>query len=225
MKMPISAAHKKAVRRKLRFQLLYLIVVIVPYIFILDATYDIWNTNVSLSRIGWRSHVGGPDGGWFLLAFIVLTCPFMVYQVWFYLKNSGRRQSRQGKFLFILSIVASATVATGAAMPYNRPQKDAPFLHLLHNGFAVLGALLAVLTVTIILVQICREADREIILLFYGIFAALVYYVYTVLVNAAAFQVGMTFVIFVVMYFVNRAVLVGNIRKNLYKLQNEGVER
>lgn len=227
IKSTLPAGYKIQVRRKLRFQFIYILAVIVPYIFIIEATYNIFKDPdplITLSRIGWRTHVGGPRGVWFLIFFVALTCPFMVYQVWFYLKHSGRK-GRGARRLFILSTTAAVSVATGAAMPYNKTRAEAPLWHLLHNGFAMLGALLAVLAVTLILIQVCREADREIILVFYALFAAFVYAIYSTLHNAAAFQIGMTFTIFVVMYYINKVVLYRNVRKNLFKLKNEGVER
>jgi len=226
-KPPLPAGYKIQVRRKLRFQFVYMLVVILPYMLIIEATYDVFKNPdplITLSRIGWRTHVGGPRGVWFLIFFVILTCPYMVYQVGFYIKHSGRK-GRGARRLFILSVASAVCVATGAAMPYNRPQHEQPLWHLLHNGFAVLGALLAVLTVTLILVQVCRETHREIILVGYAIFAAIVYVVYSTLQNAAAFQIGMTFTIFVFMYHINRAVLYRNVRKNLFKPKSEGVER
>lgn len=219
--------HKKQVRRKMLFQIIYIWAVIVPYMLILEATYDVFkhpDPLTTLSRIGWRSNVGGPRGFLFLIAFIVLTCPFMVYQVWFYLTHSGRKGQRSWRLLY-LAVAGAAFVAAGAAMPYNKKQPDAPVVHALHNGFAVTGALLTVLAVTLILIQICRETQRERILIFYGVFAAFVYYTYTILRNSAGFQVGMAFVIFVVMFYINRTVLRRNLKKNYYKLYGEGVER
>lgn len=226
-KISLLPGHKKQVRRKLRFQSIYIWMVIAPYIYIVEATYNIFNDPdplITLSRIGWRTQVGGPRGVWFLVAFIVLSCPFMVYQVWFYLKHSGRKGQRSWRLLY-LSIAGAFFVALGAAMPYNKKEAQAPVWHALHNGFAVLGSLLTVLTVTLIFVQICRETNREIILVFYGIFAAAVYYAYTILVNAAAFQIGITFVIFLSMFYINRTVLRQNLKKNYFKLYSEGVER
>jgi len=221
-KVVLLACHKKEIRRKLRFQFLYIIAVIVPYMWIFARTYDIWDPFVSLSRIGWRSHVGGPQGAFFLISFIVLTCPFMVYQVWFYQKQSGRfGKGKRNKTVWYLAIAGALFVAIGASVPYNRRAYETPILHALHNGFAVMGALLTVLAVTIILTQVCREAHREIILVLYGLFAASVYYAYTILVNAAAFQIGMTFSIFVFLYFTNRAVLVREKKKCVCALNCE----
>ena len=226
-KILLLPSHKKQVCKKLRFQLIYIWAVIAPYIYILEATYDIIkhpDPMITLSRIGWRTQVGGPRGALFLFAFIVLTCPFMVYQVWFYLKHSGRKGQRSWRILY-LAIAGAAFVAAGAAMPYNKKVTEAPIMHALHNGFAVIGALLTVLTVTLILIQICRETHHEIILVFYGLFAASVYYAYTVLINAAVFQVGLTFIIFIALFYINRTVLRRNLKKNYFKLYGEGVER
>lgn len=186
----------------MRLQFFYIITVFVPYMWIFERSYDIW-AGYSLSRIGWRPHIGGPNGVWFLIGFLILTCPFMVYQVWFYLRNSGHKSQK----LLYMSIVSALFLATSAAMPYDRPQTETPLLHALHNGFAVLGALSAVLVLTIILARVCRESHREIILVLYALFAFAVFLVYTTTRNAAAFQIGMTFTIFVIMYFINRAII------------------
>ena len=203
----LNTAQKKEAFRKMLPQLVYIVVIFMPFCYMLSITYDIWDPYKSLSRIGWRTEVGGPGGWVYLLMFVILSGPFMVYQVWFYLKH--RVTKNQSKFLLILVIVAAVAMAVGAGIPFYHidDPRATQVLHTLHNGFSMLGALLGVLTVTIIMIQVTRENKQAIILTVYALFCFCLFQVYMEIQNATGFEVGLVFIIFIAMYLINRIVL------------------
>jgi|GEM_PF-6162161 len=225
----ITKERREQIKHKLRFQFIYITAVFIPYIVILFATFgfDIFDKFVTLSRVGWRTEVDTSSGkiiedpmGWiYLAAFLVLSTPFMVYQMWFYLKSSNRWKGTgrsSGKFLFALTVLGCLLIIIGCLIPFYpiSDPRSTQAMHDWHNFLAVSGSLLTVAAVTIALMQVAREKNTQAIMILYALFVALVYYVYTVLVNAIAFEVGLTFAVFLLMYFINRAALYQSARNS-----------
>lgn len=208
----LSREKQKEIRRKMLPQFIYIVAVFVPFILILVDTFDVFDKFVTLSRVGWRVEVGGDHGWIFLVAFVVLSAPFMAYQMWFYLKHSGRWKSGGkfgGKFLLGLTLLAGILIAVGCAIPFyniNDPRAS-QLAHDLHNSLAMIGSLLAVAAVTIALIQVAREKHMQTIMILYTVFCVSVYWAYSILKNAVAFEVGLAFTIFIFMYFINRTEL------------------
>jgi len=192
--------EKRNAIRHLTFMLLFIAVVYVPFFIVLTLKYDV--ASVAISRIGWRF-----DGFRYLVSFMILTVPFMLYQVFFFIRIYGKRN----KLLAFLAITGSSLIVIGGFTPYYEDTLEAvQFFHCVAAGA---GAVFSFIAVTYMVAQYCASGGRQArkAAVPYGVYFIAASAAFFALQSAALFQVGLSLCSFIVMYLLNSSLVRNNI--------------
>ncbi|MCL2882520.1 MAG: hypothetical protein FWF45_06520 [Coriobacteriia bacterium] len=181
----------------LRFMAAYIIVVYVPFAVALMLSGQ--NVGqVSLSRIAWQH--GGMT--WMIL-FGLLTLPFMLYLVYYYVRADRRRAKT---ILVTILLVAGVILFMGMFLP----DRGSDLLAHLHFYFEDNASLVVMLAITGMVAHYCatggsdQRTQRISLGVGYGLFAAAACSVYLMRVTCAAFEVGLSLGAMVTLCLINR---------------------
>ena len=189
-------------RNQLRFMAAYIVVAYVPFVIALILSgQDIWR--VSLSRIAWQR------GGlvWMIL-FGLLTLPFMLYLVLYYLRTQRRRIKT---VLVTILLIAGAVLFVGMFLP----DRNSDLLAHLHFYFEDNASLVVMLAITGMVVHYCiagssdQKVQRTALGIGYGLFAVAACSVYVMRVTCAAFEVGLSLGAMVALALIDRWISCG----------------
>lgn len=190
----MDTLHKyKNTKKHINFMLFYILAVYIPFFIVLSINYDI--TIISLSKIGWRA--GGPI---FLILFAVLTIPFMLYEVFFFIEYFGKKN----KFLAIFSIVGVIFLIMGMSSPFRIT--DPPIFHVFHNVFSMIGSIcfFSVANIAVIQNSLANKHRKVLIFILLGILNISMFIMYLQISSVSLFEMLAALSCLVAMYLVNR---------------------
>lgn len=107
-----AVRYNRKLRQHQNVATFFMAAVYIPYMLLLGFSYDIFEH--SLSRIGWRY-----DGFSFLLAYVLLSVPFMLYQI---LVNIKFRDERN-RVVNTAAIVGLVLLIGGALVPFRETDR------------------------------------------------------------------------------------------------------
>lgn len=124
---------------KLSMMLIFIVAIYLPFFIYLILKYDTFNT--TLSCIGWRQ-----DGLKYLLIYIFLTVPSLIYQIFLFLNLSDKKS----KLLKFLILTGSLLIGIGALFPVR--ETSPAYSHFLHSILCQIGSVLSILAVTYMII-------------------------------------------------------------------------
>ena len=148
--MKSSVVMEKSMKIKLSIMLLFIVGVYLPFFIVLMLKYDTFNT--TLSGIGWRE-----NGLGFLLVYIFLTVPSLIYQIFLFLNLSGKKS----KLLKSLILAGSILIAIGALFPVR--ESSPAYSHFLHSILCQIGSVVSILAVTYMIIITINRLNLEFI--------------------------------------------------------------
>ena len=189
--------QNQSIRRQLNFMILYVIAVYIPFIIgVITSPYNVLNT--SLSKIAWTY-----DGLTWITLYGILTIPFLVYEIYFYLKfNKEKKDALVGPLL-----VGCLILGLGIVFPC----RGSNFIIKMHCILSQGGAYLIILAITFIIIRYCKKlkadqkSSRTKIAILYGTIFVAIGTLYLLTGTPAILEVGSTFSFLVILYIVNRA--------------------
>jgi len=188
-------------KKQLKIMRIFIIAVYLPFFIFLALTHDV--KNYSLSNIGWRQ-----GGEIFLIWYVVITVPFMLYQIFFFMRNTDS----ESRLLVIMSIIGSCFVIAGAFIPFR--ETDTAFVITLHNICAMMGALICVQVLVIMIAGYFKKnRDRKLMAAFLML-VVFILYIYISISHVALFVTGLPLVCFTILYFFNKKIAVEKVKNS-----------
>jgi len=158
--------------------------------------YDTVHT--TLSGIGWRQ-----DGLAFLLIYILLTVPSLIYQIFLFLNLSGKNS----KLLQSLILAGALLIGIGALFPVR--ETSPAYSYFLHSILCQIGGVLSIAAVTYMIILYCKENKEKVknVTILFGELFIIVVVTFCLLETAALFEVGSSFLFLVAMFVINGILL------------------
>lgn len=184
------------IKKRLAFMWLFVFAVYLPFFVFMVTRHNV--SAISMSVIGWTS-----GGVRYLAAYIILTLPFCLYQLFFF----NRRFAGNSKFTRVMGIVSCIMITAGAFVPVHRHGRLFDFAHIF---LSVTGAVMLMLTILIALVRYAlrKKTHKIAALSLCGIYAAALLAAFYVLYTAALFQLLSSLSFFLVLLVVNTVLAV-----------------
>lgn len=183
---------KIKIRVRLGAMLAFIVGVYLPFLIILMIKYDV--VHYTLSAIGWR------EGGFvFLLIYIVITVPSIIYQIFSFLNLSSDKNT----LLKILIFAGGILIAIGALFPVKTQSPQ--YSHILHQILCQAGGILSIISVTYMVILYVKEHKNRVrnVVVLYGELFIIVVVAFSVLNTAALFEVGASFLFLIAMFVIN----------------------
>ena len=186
----------KSIKIKLSIMLIFIVAVYLPFFIYLMFRYDTVNT--TLSRIGWRH-----DGLKFLLIYIFLTVPSLIYQIFLFLNLSGKKST----LLKSLILAGALLIGIGALFPVR--ETSPAYSYFLHSILCQIGGVLSISAVTYMIILYCKENKDKVknVTILFGELFIIVVVTFGLLETAALFEVGSSFLFLVAMFVINGILL------------------
>ena len=186
----------KSIKKKLSIMLIFIFAVYLPFFIYLMLRYDIVRT--TLSCIGWRQ-----DGLVFLLMYIFLTVPSLIYMIFLFLNLSGKKS----KLLKLLILAGSMLIGIGALFPVR--DNSPAYSYFLHTTLCLIGSVLSISAVTYMIILYCKEYKNMVknVAILFGELFIIVVVTFCLLETAALFEVGSSFLFLVAMFVINGILL------------------
>jgi len=186
---------KRSVIRQQYGMMLYMLAIYVPLIIrITTSPYDI--TRTSLSSIAWNYH-DFP----LLILYGILTLPFLLYEICFYMKYNKKKD-----WLLIPLLVGWILLCLGIIFPYN-----GELFIALHCDFSQVGSIILILAISVTVWRYCQKLRKchkgrsTIITVFYGILLAATAALFILTGTSALLEVSSTFIYMVIFLLVNKS--------------------
>ena len=182
----------KTIRFRLGAMFIFIVAVYLPFFIVLTIKYD--TTKISLSGIGWRE-----SGLPFLLIYICLTVPALIYQIFLFLNLSDRKS----KWLQALILAGGIMIAVGAVFPVR--ESSPAYSHFLHSTLCQAGGVLSILAVTFMMVLYGKTNKEKIqkVTILYGELFIIVATAFLLLETTAMLEVGVSLLFLIVMFIIN----------------------
>lgn len=191
----MSAEEKvRKIRARLNGILVVMLAVYIPFLVSVSINFDVVGT--SLSSIGWRK--GGLQ---YLICYVVLTVPMMIYQTLFFLKASDKKN----RLLQTIMIIGGLCIFIGALFPVKETSPQ--YSRFLHCFLCQLGSVLSIVAVTYIVAMHCKankDKTKRVAILYAGLLVFVVVSFF-LLYTAAVFEIGVSLLFLFTMYLINKS--------------------
>jgi cation transport ATPase len=191
---PIS----KAATAQLLFMALYIALVYVPFALLVAISgYNVAHT--SISEIAWQ--LGGKP---MIIWYGVLTLPFLLFQIWFYLKYNRLQRD----MLLLPLILGCVLLGIGIIFPFT----GTGLVSQLHCYFAQAGGIIVILAITGVLIRHLRRHPPSrgilaLIIVAYVILVLAVGAIFLFVGSPALLEADSSLVFMIILYLINRAAI------------------
>lgn len=185
--------------------LIFIVAVYLPFFICLMFNYDTFHT--TLSGVGWRQ--GGLE---FLLVYIFLTVPSLIYQIFLFLNLSDKKS----KLLKSLILAGSLLIGIGALFPVR--ENSPAYSYMMHSILCQIGGVLSILSVTYMIILYCKGNKDKVknVTILYGELFIIVVVTFCLLETAAFFEVGSSLLFLIAMFVINGILLYEKEKEKLH---------
>jgi hypothetical protein len=171
------------------FMWLYVFGVYLPFFIYMFIKHDVSTTPISL--IGWD------DGIHYLIIYLILTLPFIIFQVFFF----NRHFIGNNKLISYVSVISSIFIIIGAFIPVIQTK---PKILFAHTFVSVTSTIILMLTIMFALILHALKKKQKVVLLaLYGLYVIGLLTGFYIYYTAALFQLASAMSFILILLFIN----------------------